>query len=283
MLIKPAREEREKYIDFAYELALDPARSGYPIYTDGIKTKEDFVDLCLRGMTRNNCQVLLYLEEGVVSGWIQYTFLEEDAYLQTEIFNIAGNIAQALSEFTDYCEENYHGYTLYLGFPAENKPAASFLAASGWMCIERNYNDVFFFDRYEIQPEISDIVRVRKDNFGEFRKLHEPIESEMYWNSDRLYEDLDNWEIYIYCRDGAPVGAIYYTDEEVLVEVFGVDFAQDRFDEEIFRALLIRALNACKESGKKYMVFFNDEQSQKIALDIGFTCVGQYVLHIRKI
>lgn len=283
MLMKPTAEEAEKYIDFAYELALDPTRSGYPTYTDGIKTKEDFVEVCRRRLTRRDRQVLLYLEEGVVSGWIQYVFLEEEAYLQTEIFNIAGNIAQALSEFTDYCEENYHGYTLYLGFPAENRSAVSFLAGSGWKCIERNYNDVLFFDRYEVQPESAEIVRVTRDNFCEFRKLHEPIEGEMYWNSDRLYEDLDNWGIYLYRRDGAPIGAIYCTDEKILMEIFGVDFAQDRFDESVFRQLLIKVLNDCKKSGKKYMVFFNDEQSQKTVLDIGFTCVGEYVLHIKQV
>ena len=36
MLIPLKREEFDKYIDFAYALALDPARSGYPTYTDGI-------------------------------------------------------------------------------------------------------------------------------------------------------------------------------------------------------------------------------------------------------
>ena len=36
-------DEFDKYIDFAYELATDPAKSGYPTYADGIKTKERFV------------------------------------------------------------------------------------------------------------------------------------------------------------------------------------------------------------------------------------------------
>ena len=70
MLIKPTREEGESYIDFAYELALDPSRSGYPTYADGIKTKEDFADTCISGLTREDRQVLLYLEDGAVSGWI---------------------------------------------------------------------------------------------------------------------------------------------------------------------------------------------------------------------
>lgn len=282
MLIKPTREEGEAFIGFAYELALDPARSGYPTYTDGIKTKEDFIDLCRRGLTRDDRQVLLYLEEGVVSGWIQFTHLKEDAYLQTDIFNIAGDIRQALTEFASYCQEHYHGYTLYFGFPADNKEAVSYLAECGWTCVEQSFNDVLFFDRYQTQPVDSGILKVDRKNFADFRKLHEPIEEDMYWNSDRLWEDLEHWEIFLYYRDQRPAGAIYYTDEDVLVEIFGVDFADNRFDEDVFRRLLTKALNDCKESGKKYMVFFNDKESQSITLDMGFHCVGEYVLFVKK-
>lgn len=43
MLRLCTEQEYRKYIDFAYELAVDPSRSGYPSYSDGIKTKEMFV------------------------------------------------------------------------------------------------------------------------------------------------------------------------------------------------------------------------------------------------
>lgn len=36
--------EFDRYIELAYELAMDPARSGYPTYCDGMKTKGDFVE-----------------------------------------------------------------------------------------------------------------------------------------------------------------------------------------------------------------------------------------------
>ncbi len=47
MRIEPTKEQVEKYLDFSYGLALDPTRSGYPTYTDGVKTKENF-DVCYR-------------------------------------------------------------------------------------------------------------------------------------------------------------------------------------------------------------------------------------------
>lgn len=283
MLVRPTAEACEKYLDFVYKIALDQTRSGYPVYTDGIKTKDDFVDYFRKGFRDANRSNFIYMENGTAQGWIQYTFLEEDAYLQTEIFNIAGNIRQALSEFVAYCEKHFHGYSLYLGFPSVNTEAVSFLEEAGWECIERDYNDVLFFDNYHIRPEENDIVRVNRENFRDFKKLHEPIQGEMYWNCDRLYADLENWEIYLQYEGKEPVGAIYYTDEQVLVEIFGVDFVGDRFEKTVFRSLLVKVLNDCKKSGKKYMVFFNDDQTQETVLDMGFTCVGQYVLYIRDV
>lgn len=283
MLRKPTAEEAEPYIDFAYELALDPTRSGYPTYTDGIKTKDDFVEVCRRGLTKDNREILLYLEDGVVSGWIGFFYEEENLYLQTNIFNISGDIHCALEEFIEYCATNFPGYDLYLGFPGNNKAAINCLDQIGWLREERSYNDVLFVDRYEIQPELPNIVRVTKDNFDDFRKLHTQIEGEMYWNSDRLYAAIDQWDIWMYYDEGKPMAAIYYTDAKVLVEIFGLDFDNNRYDENIFCGLLAKALNECKRQGKRYVVFFNDDESQPGALRLGFHCVGEYVLYTKKV
>ena len=42
MLRKCTEQEYKEYADFAYGLALDQSKSGYPTYCDGIKTKEMF-------------------------------------------------------------------------------------------------------------------------------------------------------------------------------------------------------------------------------------------------
>ena len=39
MLIRAAMEDVERYGEMAYALALDPGRSSYPTYGDGVKTK----------------------------------------------------------------------------------------------------------------------------------------------------------------------------------------------------------------------------------------------------
>ena len=52
MLVPLQEKDFDQYIDFAYELALDPTRAGYPAYFDGIKTKEDFT-----GRANRSCSI----------------------------------------------------------------------------------------------------------------------------------------------------------------------------------------------------------------------------------
>ena len=73
--------EFDQYVDFAYDLALDLSQASFPIYNDGVKTKEYFIERSKKGMERDNEEILLYEEDGVVKGWIHYNFIEEDAYI----------------------------------------------------------------------------------------------------------------------------------------------------------------------------------------------------------
>ena len=43
MLSKITVKEFDQYLDFAYRLAMDPSKSGYPTYTDQIKKSADLI------------------------------------------------------------------------------------------------------------------------------------------------------------------------------------------------------------------------------------------------
>ena len=109
MLIPLQEKDFDKYIDFAYELALDPARTFYHVYFDGIKTKADFIAKARRTFTRPTEEILLYQEDGAVEGWLYYFYLPEDRYLQLASSCVRRNMAQALEELSGYLAERYPG------------------------------------------------------------------------------------------------------------------------------------------------------------------------------
>lgn len=280
MLRRAEKHEIEEYMEFAYALALDQTRSGYPLFSDGIATKERFVASAWESYTQENRELLLFLQDGRVEGWIQFFWIGEDRYLQTDGFFIRCNTQQALAEFMEYARVHFPGYTLYLGFPKRNEDAVCALESAGWACVEESYHDVFSLADYEPRPEAQGIVRVAHENFSAFRALHRTDEF-TYWSAQRIERTLDFWQIYMLneSETGEPLGAIYARDGEV----YGIDYRDGQFNAAVYRALMIAMLNDFHRAGRAHLVFFHDEAAQPAALELGFRCAAQYVLFCKTV
>ncbi len=278
------KEEFEKYIDFTYALAMDLSKSVYPTYADGIKTKEDFMERSRKAFERENEEILLFEINEEVQGWIHYYVLKEDNYISFCSFNINNYAELAVDEFLEYISRKRKGDILYFGLPTENASVMQYLTELDFIKEDEEYVDVLFFSRYEMLEEKSLIVKVSKDNYSEFEKIHRIHDEDMYWNNERLYNDLDNWNIYLFYEGAEVSGAIYYcfTDNSMM-EIFGVDYASGCFNYKVFMQLMIKALNEGKKAGMKHLVFFHDEKEHEIVMKLGFRHVSKYVLYTREV
>lgn len=279
MLKKLEEQDFDRYADFAYQLALDMTKSGYPTYADGIKTKDDFVARSREAFSTANEEILLFEQDGATAGWIHYFYLPEDHYLDTCAFCIASGMKEALTEFIAFAREHFPGSELYLGFPKENAEAVAVLESGGFDCIEESYNDAIDFEDYVLQPEDAGILPISRENYEFFSSLHSQTDYDMYWNSGRILDAIDRWRIYVCLRNGKVTGAIYYMADTLMPEIFGIDFPDGTYNGDIYRALLTAALNDCKRRGAKHMVFFNESESQADALACGFRCISDYVCY----
>lgn len=278
MLVKATKEDIEQHMDFAYSLALDQTKSGYPLWSDGVSTKEEFVDFVWKSYRNDNREILLFVIDGAVEGWIQFFYIEQDRYLQTNGFLINKNTEQALTEFLEYACAHFTGYDLYLGFPKRNTNASSFLQKRSCRLIEESYHDIFVVDGSTIQAEMDGIVRVTESNFSEFRKIHQ-TDPETYWSSERIFSVLNEWLIYLLYREDIAVGYVCARNGEISA----LGYRDDIFDKSVYKALVTVILRDLQAAGYKHMIFFNDEESQSAALDLGFSCVGEYVLYIERV
>lgn len=281
MLRKCTRQEFERYAEAVYAIARDPARSGYPTYCDGIKTKEMFLERAERAFSEASEELLLFTYEGEVEGWIHCYCLPEDRYLSTEGFYVTRHTEQALREFLAYAQAHYRGFELYLGFPEDNRRAVDFLESNGFALLEKSCNHTAFLRAYVPVPVEDDIVRVTRENFAAFRALHD--EYEMYWNADRLYADIEHWVIFARMQNGEALGSVYYTAAgEGWFEIFGVDRRDGAHAAETFRTLLGKVLNAAKEQGGRYMTFFCEPEDQATVQALGFARVGTYLCYRKR-
>ena len=189
MLRKLKETELDKYMDFAYTLALDQSKSSYPTYTDGIKTKEDFTQSAKDAFSREDEEILLFEEDGEVHGWIHYYVLKEDDYLKIQVFNVESGVERAIDEFISYVTEKYAGCTVYFGLPKANQNAISHLQKSGFTKDEESLVGVMHFEAYQLKTGAEGIVTVTRENYGEFASLH--VVEELG------FEDIGTYVLYI--------------------------------------------------------------------------------------
>lgn len=280
MLRSCSADEFVRYADHAYRLATDPARSGYPTYCDGVKTKEMFVERSMKAFERDTEQMLLFESEGKVQGLIHLYRIPEDRYLGTCLFLTDRSAGQAVTEFLAYARENFPGYELFTGFPAENREAVEKLEELGSECIESDYNNTSFLDTFGHIPETGDTVLIGKENYGLFQKLHSLTEGDMYWNSERILDDLESWRIFVKEKDGKALGAVYCRDiRDGWFEIFGVDLESPVRDEELFRELLLASVRDAAGRNGKVITFFCEEEYQKAAEECGLRCIGKYLCY----
>lgn len=273
--------EFDRCIGFAYELALDPARSGYHVYYDGMKTREDFVSRARKALERPSEDVLLFVEGGEVEGLIAFEHPEEEHYLHTFIFSIRRDTGTALAEFVDYCRERWPGFLLDLGFPAENVEATGWLDGQGIPCNERSWNFLLDLDKYEPLPEPADVKRITAENFEDFAAVHRQIQEDMFWNCERVRAALNRWVIFV-TGEGETAGEVLMTlDGKPHEEIFALEFVDGQSHDEAFQALLTAALNLLKAHGTKWLTFFVDEgcpQGETLKT-LGFRLVGTFICH----
>lgn len=281
MLIKATVEDIKKYGEFAYSLALNPAKSCYPTYADGIKTKDDFFDAAERAIAKETYELLLFSIGENVEGWISYYWIPEEKYLQLYEFNINRGAEQALTELIEIVKTKFTGYTAYFGFPVDNLDAISFLAEHGFRCVEQDWNHSFVFDGYTADKYSSCVEKISRHNFDKFRMVY-LADPETYWNADRILETIDDWTIFVYNHADVPAAAVFLNGDDNYYEIVGLEFADGVFNGGVFRELLTASLGECKRLDAKYMTYFCGEDEKPILSELGFKCVGQYVLYIKE-
>ena len=277
MLTPVTPETLEAHIDWAYSLALDPARSGYPTYADGIKTREDFIRAARRAMEGENRELLLFRADGEVCGWIQWFWQPGERYAQTDGFLTGSHTDRALTEFLAHAAERCPGYALHLGFPFDNARAVEWLRQSGARVLERSVHLELFFDRYaprEAPVHVS--CMSGSDDEAAFCALH--TATDMFWTAERILADRENWHVYLYGDGDAPTAALYaHGISNGWPEIFGM--AGD-VTPTAYRALMTACLNDCKAAGCAHMTYFEEDESKlPILAELGFTIISRYVCY----
>lgn len=273
MLRAAAAADVERYIGDWYRLATDPTRSGYPSYCNGIKTKRDLADEITRCIDCDGRGALVYAAGGAVTGLVCFFYIERDSYLQTVVAVAERGAADMLDEFERYARRRFGGYTLCMGFHAENAEAAAWLGANGYEQTQRLIDTLLPADASR-GATAKNVTRIDESSFADFERLHAACEGDMYWTAARIRERLHAWRIYVAYAGGEPRGAVYVTGDEV----FGVDV-----DGAYDGALVTELLRAAAADATGSVIFFCEPSELAAAEAAGFVKTGEYILFEKRL
>ena len=285
MLVPLQKKDFDKYIDFAYELALDPARTCYPVYYDGVKTRALFEADARKGISLPGDQILLYEEDGVIEGWLHYYYLPEDRYIAHRSCGVRRNTARALQELSEHLAARYPGCKWAVGFPSENQEALDWVQGAGFELLEDSQYYTFHFDQYIPGPEDPSVERITEENFEKFQRAHRTIEADMFWNCQRVREKLSDWTIFVAEEDGVAGEIMATSFKDGTCEIFALSCEDGQYHENLERRLLTRFLNEGKRQSAKDLTFFvgTDDEMNRIMPELGFQLVGRYLGYQKKI
>ena len=288
MLTPLQEKDFDKYIDFAYALALIPEKTSYPAYFDGVKTKAEFVEGARDAFSQPDEEILLYLENGRAEGWIHSYATPKERYVGQVSCSFRRGASAALDEYAAYLAEKYPGYDWEMSFPAANREVLDWLARTpGFTPLEHSRHYQMLFDQYTPAPEEPGVERITEGNFEKFRRIHQTIDSNMYWNAQRILNDLPNWDLYVAEEGGVAgeVASVYQGGG--CYHPYAIAFSDGAFHEGLCRRLMIRAMNEGKAKGAVYLPFFVDAAGER-ELDemmpgLGFQLIGEFAAYRKKI
>lgn len=200
--------------------------------------------------------------------------------MQLTACNIRRSAEQALAELLDRLRERFSGYTLYFGFPAENARAIDALIAQGFLLAEAAWNHVFSFPSGAPLEIDGQVEKIGRHNFDAFRAVYHPA-PDAYWDAARILQTIDDWTIFVYNQNGKPTASVIFRAEGGAYEIFALDGAQGAAATEAARSLLTAALRACEDMGAAHLTYFCPDGQRQLLKELGFRCVGQYMLYTK--
>lgn len=270
MIVEAKHDDIDALAAAAWRIQCNPETASYPRYKD----QSELRAAMLRFLKRDGDRVLAFHTDGRLSGVVLLMVERDNKYAQTCGIYVEAYTDAVYREFHAYLAEHFAGFSVNLGFPADNKQASETLTRLGARLIESSVD--LRLDEQHFTPQLDeyDVTEVGLHNIDDFADFCKTQNTDgMYWTPERIKGDMNHWTVYIIYDCGAVAAAFGYA----YGDIFFVYDASPEFRNA--QSLLSLALPALFESGEKNIVYFIDEDSSAelaAAQAVGFRILDRY-------
>ena len=269
-------EEMKSAVEFAKRITKREKKLGYPQEIWEIDNIESFFKLAIN---EDNYKLLI-LEENNIEGIVLLKKIDKDKYLQTIggiYFN--SDYSYVLEKLINYLKNNCKGYELFIGYTKDSKSIIKSLSKIGVLIEELDFYNLNprYFKEIDLRENI---IELDNSNVDEFFDLHNRLNADMYWNSDRLREVLDDWKIYLYILDGrinAYVLGTVFKDNSA--EIFTLS-SIEKIKDNVFKELTWKISNYFVENNVEYIISTceSGDNEGELLKELNYKMTNDYIL-----
>ncbi|HEY8362796.1 MAG TPA: hypothetical protein VIK77_07920 [Tissierellaceae bacterium] len=153
--------------------------------------------------------------------------------------------------------------------------------ASKWKIIETS--EFFRLEKDNlIVKDISERIKMlTMDDFDAFSSIHDKMNPDMYWNSERIKNNFNRWRIFTYCKDEeilAYIMSLIYDNN--IGEIFGITSVTN-IESNILEGLIYFACKDIFSLGATRIINSCDLGSfeKELYLNLGFVRTNDYICY----
>jgi hypothetical protein len=277
VVIEIDKDLLEEVTKFSWKIFSDKNSSSFPKY----KNYEEMYRRFFKSVLHPDDKLLAYYEDTELIGSLSLLVDKKTNYLQA----IGGIFAKrdfnkVCDRFMKYLKTNYSGYKIHFGYPLENERGISFLEGIKAKPVDASITMNLEKDDFIKKGSFDEVIPLEEKHYKEYAAFHDNHNPNMWWNSERIFEKIDLWKIYVIIKKDKIVGSIFIKllkDDEA--EVFGISIDEEYINNNLELKLLSEATYSIFEQGRKELLYFVDEFDKvglEATLNVGFKQIDTY-------
>ncbi|MFC3927060.1 hypothetical protein ACVR05_03390 [Streptococcus caprae] len=271
------RQNYQYYLPLAYEWSQKIEQTAFPLFCDGVKTRDDFYRWAQEGIERENEHLLIYKIGNQPIAWIHYFVLQDEKQLGLCTFFIIKSVATVMSDLMQLFQQFYCQYKLIFYVPHQNYHLCTVLDQIGQK-IDKQYVDIAHLDNLTAQDSIETVQLVTSENRTQLNDLLAKIE---YGNhiAERLLTEPHIWDVFIYLSNHQPIAILYASHKNPIIhEIFGIVTIK-KVTEGVIADLVRASLSHSRSNEARFLYFFTDDKEHAIVSQLGFKMLTKAICY----
>jgi len=240
MIRKVEMNELGFVANYAYQLNINPQHRCKAFPTDYDSIIRQFE----RMINHPNDELLVSTDGNDICGVLALLVEPEDMYIEATGGVFAKNNYEKVSnDFFKYIKSKYKGYQFDAAYPEDNKEAIDFMSSIGAELKGFDYELRLKKSEYKNHPIIDNILPLDKQHYGEFIKIHDKYNPDVYWSGEKLLDALDRFDIFIALDNGQVIGSVVTSKfAKNFEEIYFLEVAENKQNHGYGSSLLNKAI-----------------------------------------